>query len=109
MQFNLSVLTTVALATLAAAAPLEARTDGGSCNTGSCSAATLSRARATSYRCAYGAPGHRPRPITGQVGISCSPISVIGVGGSSCSAHPVCCQNNSNGGLISLGCIPISL
>lgn len=29
------------------------------------------------------------------VGVTCSPISVIGVGGSSCSAHPVCCENNN--------------
>jgi hypothetical protein len=28
------------------------------------------------------------------LGVNCSPITVIG-GGSSCSAQPVCCQNNS--------------
>ncbi|KAI0746809.1 fungal hydrophobin, partial [Daedaleopsis nitida] len=43
------------------------------------------------------------------VGLGCSPITVIGVGGGQCKANAVCCQDNSHGGLISIGCIPVSL
>ncbi|KAH9884407.1 fungal hydrophobin [Cubamyces lactineus] len=47
--------------------------------------------------------------VTGLVGLKCSPISGVIVGQSSCSANPVCCQNNNVGGLISVGCVPVEL
>ncbi|WP_394841005.1 hydrophobin family protein [Pendulispora brunnea] len=43
------------------------------------------------------------------VGLQCNPISVIGAGGNSCSAQPVCCQNNGYNGLINVGCSPVAL
>ncbi|KAF5384258.1 hypothetical protein D9615_003437 [Tricholomella constricta] len=43
------------------------------------------------------------------VGLTCSPLSVIGIGGNSCSQQTVCCRNNNFNGLIAIGCTPINI
>ncbi|GLB42043.1 putative hydrophobins [Lyophyllum shimeji] len=47
--------------------------------------------------------------ITGQVGVTCNPISIKGMGGNSCSAQPVCCTGNSFNGVVVVGCSPINI
>ncbi|KIJ57758.1 hypothetical protein HYDPIDRAFT_120377 [Hydnomerulius pinastri MD-312] len=44
------------------------------------------------------------------IGLTCDPISVVGVGsGATCNAEPVCCTNNSFNGVVSLGCSPVNI
>ncbi|KAK7460912.1 hypothetical protein VKT23_008840 [Stygiomarasmius scandens] len=106
MQFKLLALT--ALATLAAATPLETRQ--GQCNTGSLQCCnSVQDAKSSSLTGILALLGIAVSSITGQVGVTCSPISVIGVGGNSCSAQPVCCENNNFNGVVALGCTPINI
>ncbi|KAH0833880.1 hydrophobin [Lanmaoa asiatica] len=47
--------------------------------------------------------------IGGLVGVTCSPISAVGIG-SGCTAQqqPLCCTGNNYNGLVNLGCSPIN-
>ncbi|KAF8204666.1 hydrophobin-315, partial [Pholiota molesta] len=47
--------------------------------------------------------------VTGLVGLTCSPITGVGVSGTSCSQQPVCCTNNSFNGVVALGCTPVNI
>ncbi|KIM39530.1 hypothetical protein M413DRAFT_415466 [Hebeloma cylindrosporum] len=98
----------LALPVLAAASVLP-RTDG-QCNTGSiqcCNSAVAATNPAASAL--LGLLGVVVGSVTGLVGLTCSPITAIGVGGNSCSAQPVCCTGNNFNGLVVLGCTPINL
>ncbi|KAM5545530.1 hypothetical protein V8D89_000568 [Ganoderma adspersum] len=102
----------VAVATLFALPALAAPTGStGSCNTGDiqcCNSVQDSSSAAASG--ILGLLGINLQDVTGLIGLQCSPLNVLGLGGSSaCSQQPVCCQNNNVGGLISIGCIPIQL
>ncbi|KAF9257596.1 fungal hydrophobin [Marasmius fiardii PR-910] len=43
------------------------------------------------------------------VGLNCSPITVIGGGNGPCSGTTVTCTDNSHGGLINIGCVPVTI
>ncbi|CAA7260094.1 unnamed protein product [Cyclocybe aegerita] len=95
MQFKLSALTTtLILATLAAATAIRRNEPASQCNTG----APL-----------LGLLGVVVQDVTAIVGVTCTPITVIGAGGNSCTAQPVCCTNNSFKGIVALGCTPANI
>ncbi|TFK67672.1 hydrophobin [Pluteus cervinus] len=48
-----------------------------------------------------------PSDPTTLVGISCSWIDFVGV--ETCSAQPVCCQDNLNSLIVAMGCTPVDL
>ncbi|KAK7675971.1 hypothetical protein QCA50_009647 [Cerrena zonata] len=78
------------------------------CNVGAVQCCdTVTTAQSTNANALLGLLGIVVSDINALLGINCSPLSVIGIGGNSCSANPVCCENNSFGSLISIGCIPI--
>ncbi|TFK64218.1 fungal hydrophobin [Pluteus cervinus] len=45
------------------------------------------------------------------VGLTCTPITVVGIGGGTCSAQPLCCQYPSNNfrGIVAIGCVPVDI
>ncbi|KAF5350883.1 hypothetical protein D9758_010487 [Tetrapyrgos nigripes] len=83
---------------------------GGQCNTGSLQCCnSVQKASSSSVGLLLGLLGIVLSDLNVLVGVTCSPISVIGVGGNSCTAQPVCCENNNFNGIIAIGCTPINL
>ncbi|KDR81102.1 hypothetical protein GALMADRAFT_60808 [Galerina marginata CBS 339.88] len=117
MQFK--VLSALAFATLAAATVTPVRRGGGGgggappasqCNTGGLQCCnSVQAANSPSLATIFALLGIVVGSVTGQVGVTCSPITVIGAGGNSCSAQPVCCSNNSFNGAVALGCTPVNI
>ncbi|KAF5356487.1 hypothetical protein D9757_004550 [Collybiopsis confluens] len=110
MQFKFALLS-AALATLAVATPAPRGGEpASSCTTGPVQCCnTVTTASNPAAATLLGLLGIVVQSVTAVVGLSCSPISVIGIGGSGCKAQAVCCQDNSHGGLISIGCVPVQL
>ncbi|KAF8985269.1 fungal hydrophobin-domain-containing protein [Cyathus striatus] len=104
MQFKSAAFATLSLATFAAA------TGSDQCTTGSlqCCQST-GTASSSSIASLLAIVGVAVQDVTGLVGVTCSAISGVGVGGDSCTAQPVCCTNNSFNGVIALGCSPINI
>ncbi|KDQ62775.1 hypothetical protein JAAARDRAFT_121370 [Jaapia argillacea MUCL 33604] len=110
MFSKLSIAVPAALAILAVATPTSTE-PASACTTGPIQCCdTVESASSPAAAGILAGLGVVVQDVTALVGLTCSPITVIGVGsGSSCSASPVCCTDNSYGGLISIGCVPVTL
>ncbi|KAF6756259.1 hydrophobin-315 [Ephemerocybe angulata] len=115
MQFTL--ITALGLASVAVAVPTGGPTTPApipasqpECNTGQIQCCnSVQEANSPGLAAIFALLGLNVGDITGLVGVTCSPISVIGLPGTSCSANPVCCTNNTFNGLIALGCTSVDL
>ncbi|TFK70619.1 hydrophobin-263 [Pluteus cervinus] len=108
MFSRISAISLFALPLLASASVLPRQT--GDCNTGSINCcATTQTSTPESVTELSGLLGIALPNIAGLIGLGCSPLSILGLGGNSCSAQPVCCSGNTFGGLIGLGCNPLNL
>ena len=109
-MFSKAALFTSTLVAVSSAASIATRTEPGSCNTGpiQCCQST-EKADGPAASKLLGLLGVVLQDLNVLVGIQCSPITVIGGGNAGCDAEPVCCQNNTFGGLIAIGCLPINI
>ncbi|KIM61504.1 hypothetical protein SCLCIDRAFT_1215971 [Scleroderma citrinum Foug A] len=107
------LLPVVALSSLVAAAPEPvARGGGASCSNGTaqCCNSTYEN-NATNTNLLEGLLGI-VLDVTAQglLGLDCSPITVIGLGGgASCTQQAVCCQGTDFTGLVNIGCTNLNL
>ncbi|KAJ3560049.1 hypothetical protein NP233_g384 [Leucocoprinus birnbaumii] len=109
MRFSAAFALALPAIALATAVP-RGDSDGGSCNTGPISCCnSVQQATPQTVNLLQGLLGIVLGPITGLIGLNCSPLDILGVGGNSCSSQPVCCTNNQFNGLINLGCTPINI
>ncbi|KAF8875135.1 fungal hydrophobin-domain-containing protein [Infundibulicybe gibba] len=112
-----STIALIAMIPLLAAATAVPRTTtpttpASQCNTGNlqcCNSTQESSNTNASLTSILGLLGVVVGALTGQVGVSCSPVTLIGLAGNSCSAQPVCCSKNSFNGVVALGCTPINI
>ncbi|KAI3605913.1 hydrophobin [Moniliophthora roreri] len=99
VAFALTTLSVLAAASECSTGPVQARI---CCN-------SVQAANSPTAAGLLGLLGVAIQSVTGQVGITCNPISVLGLGSNSCSAQTVCCENNSFRGVVALGCTPINI
>ncbi|KAG6329817.1 hypothetical protein ID866_9273 [Astraeus odoratus] len=106
------VLFTIALAGFASAAPNHlARGGSSNCNTGDINCCnSVQSSNSPQVSSISGLLGIPLQALTGNIGLGCTPITIIGLGtGANCDQEPVCCQGNQAGGLIGVNCIPVAL
>ncbi|TFK39699.1 hydrophobin-251 [Crucibulum laeve] len=108
MFSKIALFAAASMAVLVAASPVPG---GSQCSTGpvQCCNSVQDASSADAKKALAGLAGILLGPITGQVGLTCSPITAIGLGGNSCNAQTVCCSGNNFNGLVALGCTPINV
>ncbi|KIJ48499.1 hypothetical protein M422DRAFT_162707 [Sphaerobolus stellatus SS14] len=81
------------------------------CNTGDAQCCnSVTSANDPSTAALLGLLGIAVQGVDVLIGITCSPITAIGVGGgANCAQQPVCCTNNNFNSVVNVGCTPISL
>ncbi|EIN08599.1 fungal hydrophobin [Punctularia strigosozonata HHB-11173 SS5] len=110
MFFSRSTVFVALSALVATAAAAPSTLPASQCNTGSIQCCnSTQKASSAGMSDLLGLLGVVVSDVTALVGSNCSPISAVGLGGNSCSAAPVCCENNQFNGLIALGCVPVNL
>ncbi|KAH9475272.1 Fruiting body protein SC1 [Psilocybe cubensis] len=104
MFAKIAVLFTASMAVLVAAGDIN-----DSCNTGAVQCCNTSYAAGTKEANLLASlVGVVAGAITGQVGVNCTPVSVLAIAGNSCSTQPVCCTSNHFNGLVNVGCNPVN-
>ncbi|KAF8875223.1 fungal hydrophobin [Infundibulicybe gibba] len=111
MFSRISFVTVSALAILATAMPNNPQRPRPQCNTGDiqCCNSVQAVSGSSAVSGLLGLLGIVVQDVTALVGVTCSPITAIGIAGNQCSAQPVCCTNNSFNGLVAIGCTPINV
>ncbi|KAK0448696.1 hydrophobin-251 [Armillaria borealis] len=110
--FSLAILALPLLAASSAVPRQDTNTTvtGGKCNTGSAQCCkSVQDPKSDAVQNALGVLGIPIGEITANVGLTCTPITVLGLGTTSCANQPVCCDNNNFNGVVALGCTPINV
>ncbi|KJA19423.1 hypothetical protein HYPSUDRAFT_143833 [Hypholoma sublateritium FD-334 SS-4] len=107
MQFtSLFTLTPLVLAAFVAVGSAQSS----QCNTGPIQCCnSVQQGNAPAAAALLGGLGIVLQDVTALVGLTCSPITAVGVSGNSCTQQTVCCSNNSFNGVVALGCTPINV
>ncbi|THH14751.1 hypothetical protein EW146_g5632 [Bondarzewia mesenterica] len=105
------VPTTTPPVTTTTAPPTTTTIPASQCNTGPIQCCnTVESASSSGVAGILGLLGIVLQDLNVIIGLNCSPITAIGLGGgANCVQQPVCCENNNFNGLINIGCTPINL
>ncbi|KAK0191333.1 hydrophobin-251 [Armillaria novae-zelandiae] len=110
MFSRISAFTLLALAAFSAAQKTNTTVTGGKCNTGSLQCCkSVQDPKSSAVQQALGLLNIPIGEITADVGLTCDPITVIGLGTTQCANQPACCEKNNFNGVVALGCTPINL